>query len=72
MTRTAHIELSKGGTLAHTWDCPGMGRAFSFAFLLPLFLDGAVRYQLPNFIPIRLIAIPFYRRLPIGIVAAVS
>jgi hypothetical protein len=72
MTRSAHIELSKAGALAHTWDCPGMGRAFSFAFLLPLFLDGAVRYQFLNFIPIRLIAISSYRRLPIGAVAAIS
>jgi hypothetical protein len=59
MTRSAHIELSKAGPLAHTWDCPGMGRAFGFAFLPPSFLDGAVRYHFLNFIPIRLVAISF-------------
>jgi hypothetical protein len=72
MTPSAHIELSKTGALAHTWDCPGMGRAFGFAFLLPLILDGVARYQFLNFIPIRLIVISFYRRLPTGAAAAIS
>jgi hypothetical protein len=49
-----------------------MGRAFGSAFLLPLFLDGAVRTQFLNFIPIGLVAISFYRRLPIGAAAAIS
>jgi hypothetical protein len=48
------------------------GVLFGRAFLLPLFLDGAVRYQFFEFYPIRLIAISFYRRLPIGAVAAIS
>jgi hypothetical protein len=72
LTRSAHIELSKTGALAHTWDCRGMGACFWLAFLLPLFLDGAVRYQFLNFILIRLIAISFHRRLPIGADAAIS
>jgi hypothetical protein len=71
MTRSAHIELSKTGALAHTWDYPCMERAFGSRSLL-LFLDGAVRHQFLNFIPIRLIAISFYRRLPIGATAAIS
>jgi hypothetical protein len=27
MAQTGHIELSKAASLAHTWDCPGMGYA---------------------------------------------
>jgi hypothetical protein len=67
LTRSRHIELSKAVELAHTWGCRGMGRAFGFAFLLPLFLDGAAHYQFLNFIRIRLIAISFKPLLALAV-----
>jgi hypothetical protein len=44
-----------------------MGCAFGFAFLLPLFPDGAAHYQFLNFIPIRLIAISFKPLLALAV-----
>jgi hypothetical protein len=41
-TQTGHIELSKVVSLAHTWGCRAMVRAFGFALLLAFF-DGAAR-----------------------------
>jgi hypothetical protein len=40
---------------------------FGFAFLLPLFLDGAAHSQFLNFIPIRLIAISFKPLLALAV-----
>jgi hypothetical protein len=71
MTRSAHIELSKAGALAHTWGYLGMARALVSRSCCRI-PDGAARYQFPNVIPIRLIAVSFYWRLPIGAVAAIS
>jgi hypothetical protein len=69
MTRSAHIELSKAGALAHTWGRPGIGRAFGSAFLLPLFLDGGP-YSISEFYPHQAYR-DFFRRLPIGAAAAI-
>jgi hypothetical protein len=44
-----------------------MGRAFGFAFLLPLFFDGAAHYQFLNFIRIRPIAISFKPLLALAV-----
>jgi hypothetical protein len=56
MAQTGHIELSKAASLAHTWDCPGMGYA-SHCFC-PFSLTARPIIN-SEFFPISLIAISF-------------
>jgi hypothetical protein len=72
ITRSAHIELSKAGALAHTRDCPGTGRAFSFAFLLPLFLERRGPLSISEFYPHQAYRDFVLPALTDGAVAAIS